>query len=53
MARGTSSVSARRLRVEWSGTGEIETEQPEDGADQPFGLAQRQAEHGLAASAPS
>ena len=26
--------------------GKIKPEQPEDGADQPFGLAQRQAEHG-------
>ena len=26
--------------------GEIETEQADDGADQPFGLAQSQAEHG-------
>ena len=26
--------------------GQIKPEQPEDGADQPFGLAQRQAEHG-------
>ena len=32
--------------------GEIEAEQLEDGADQPLGLAQRQAEHGLAVSAP-
>ena len=26
--------------------GKLEAEQVEDGADQPFGLAQRQAEHG-------
>jgi hypothetical protein len=39
----TASVSARRLSVEWSG---IETEQADDGADQPFGLPQSQAEHG-------
>src|ERR1700690_4083183 len=28
------------------GYGEIETEQVDDGSDQPFGLPQRQAEHG-------
>jgi hypothetical protein len=28
------------------GHGEVETEQVEDGGDQPFGLAQGQAEHG-------
>ena len=28
------------------GHGEIEAEQPQDGADQPLALAQRQAEHG-------
>ena len=44
--RGTSSVSARRLRVRVVRHREIETEQLQDGADQPLGLAQRQAEHG-------
>ena len=43
--RGTSNVSARRLRVEWSGTAS-RGRAAEDGADQPLGLAQRQAEHG-------
>src|SRR4051794_10745906 len=45
--RETSNVAARRLRVGWSGNREIKTEQTKDGADQAFGLAQRQAEHGL------
>src|SRR6267378_3478526 len=42
--RATASVSARRLSVECR-DGEIETEQADDGADQPFGLPQSQAEH--------
>ena len=44
--RGTSSVSARRLRVVWSGTARSSPSRPTTGADQPLGLAQGQAEHG-------
>ena len=48
--RGTSSVSVRQLKVEWSGTRSSTPsrpmpEQADDGADQTLGLAQRQAEH--------
>src|SRR5215212_9471237 len=43
--RGPSSVSARRHRVVRHG--EVEPEQADDGADQPFGLPVRQPEHGL------
>src|SRR5215207_5304842 len=49
--RGTSSVSARRLRVEGSGTARSRPSHcrvwgTAPDADQAFGLAQRQAEHG-------
>src|SRR5216110_2822833 len=42
----TASVSARRLSVGMVRDSEIDTEQADDGADQPFGLPQSQAEHG-------
>src|SRR4051794_30605130 len=42
---GTSSVSARRHRVVWSGR-QSQPEQVNNGADQPFCLAQGQAKHG-------
>src|SRR4051794_20736609 len=48
--RGTSKVSALRLRVVWSGTERARPsrrKQADDGADQAFGLAQSQAEYGL------
>ena len=43
--RTTSRLSARRLKRCMVRHGEIEAEQGDDGADQPFGLPQRQAEH--------
>src|SRR4051812_20579576 len=45
--RGTSKVSARRAQGGMVRHGESETKQADDGADQAFGLAQGQAEHGL------
>ena len=44
--RSTSKVSARRLRVVWSGVARS-AKQAGAGPDQAFGLAQSQAEHGL------
>src|SRR3954468_15201556 len=45
--RGTSSVSARRHKVEWSGPARASPSRPIARADQPLGLAVGEAEHGL------
>ena len=46
VAAAPPSVSARRLRVVWSGTASSRPSRRRIGADQPLGLAQGQAEHG-------